>query len=71
MFAADAATSRRTIASRSSMREHRRLGRVGGHADDQPVDQVRAAPDDVHMAERDRIERARIDADAFAMRRHQ
>ena len=45
------ATSRRTIASRSATREHRLLGRVGGDADDQPVDEVRAAPDDVEMAQ--------------------
>src|SRR3546814_5449097 len=36
--------------------EQRRLGDVRRHADDEPVDQLRAAADDVHMAERDRIE---------------
>src|SRR3546814_1866677 len=36
--------------------EQRRLGDVRRHADDEPVDQLRAAADAVHMAERDRIE---------------
>ena len=43
--------------------EHRVLRRIGGHADDQPVDQLGAAADDVDMAQRDRIESAGIDAD--------
>src|SRR3546814_5526362 len=44
--------------------EHGRLGGIGRDADHQPVDQVRAAPDDVHMAERDRIEGSGINAGA-------
>ena len=47
-------------------REHGRLARIGGDPDDQPVDQVRGPPDDIHMAERDRIESARIDASPHA-----
>ena len=44
--------------------EHRRLGRIGRNPDHQPVHQPRRPADDVHMAERDRIETARIDAGA-------
>src|SRR3546814_9981729 len=43
-------------------REHRVLGRVGGDADDEPIDELRTAADDIHMAERDRIESAGINA---------
>jgi hypothetical protein len=43
-------------------REHRRFGRIGGDPDHQPVDQLRAAADDVHVPEGDRIEGAGIDA---------
>src|SRR5690606_5382017 len=45
-------------------REHRALGGAGGDADYQPVDQLGSSPDDVGMTERDRIERARVEADA-------
>jgi hypothetical protein len=44
-------------------REHRRFGGIGGDADHQPVDQLRAAPDDVHMPQSDGVEGAGIDAD--------
>src|SRR3546814_9209313 len=43
-------------------REYRVLGRVGGDADDEPIDELRTAADDIHMAERDRIESAGINA---------
>ena len=60
----------RTISIRSSSVNIGVLRGVGGDPDDQPVDQLRAAPDDVDMAERDRIEGAGIDADALACRPH-
>ena len=44
-------------------REQRRLGRVDGHPDHQMVDQLHRPADDVQMAQRDRIESARIKAD--------
>src|SRR5579862_3717485 len=45
-------------------REQRPLGVVTGDADDQMVDDVQRAPDDVGMAVGDRIEGAGIDPDA-------
>ena len=44
-------------------RKHRRFGRVRRDTDDQPINQLRAPPDNVHMPERDRIKCARINTD--------
>ena len=43
--------------------KHGRLADVGGDADHQLVDQLRATPNDVHMAKGDGIEGAGIDTD--------
>src|SRR5258708_33026273 len=44
-------------------REQRSLAGVDRDADDEPVDDRRGAPDDVEVAVRARVERARINAD--------
>src|SRR6185503_10948938 len=45
------------------IRKHRHLAWIDADADDELVEKGRRAPDHVGMAERDRIERARIEAD--------
>ena len=57
------ATSRRTIASRSATENIGSFDGLVVTPIDQLVDQVSAAPDDVEMPERDRIECAGIDCD--------
>ena len=51
---------------RSSTREQRLLGFVAQDRDDEPVDQPRAALNQVQVAIGDRIERARINGDVPA-----
>src|SRR5206468_12986399 len=46
-------------------RKQRALRVIAGDADDQPVDDIQRAPDDVAMAVGDRIEGAGIDPDAL------
>ena len=46
--------------------QQRRLARVGEDGDDDPVEDVRGAPDDVEVAVGDRVERARVDRDLHA-----
>ena len=42
--------------------EHRRFARIGRDANDQPINQLRTAPDDIHMAQCNRVECAGINA---------
>ena len=46
--------------------EERRLVGVDADADDEPVEQLAAAPDDVEVPEVDRVERAGVDGDTRA-----
>jgi hypothetical protein len=60
-----AATSRVTISIRSSGVNSGFFRRIGGNADDQVIDQLGPAPNDIGMAQRDRIERAGINTNSF------
>ena len=54
------------MSTRSGTREERRLLEVQQHRHDDPIEQPRAALDDVHVTVGQRIERARIDGDDLA-----